>query len=64
MIERLNRAEAAKYCGVSVIAIDRALAGRKIRHFRVGRRVIFSREHLDEFLKSCEQIPVRRSEEA
>ena len=47
---RFNRGHAADYLGVSVVTIDRALAKRKISCFRIGRRVIFSKEHLDNFL--------------
>lgn len=52
---RFNRNQAAIYCGVSVITIDRALANEKISHFRIGRRIIFDKSHLDNFLASCEQ---------
>ncbi len=52
--ERFNRKSAANYCGVSVITIDRALSKNKISHFRIGRRVIFDKRHLDEFLNSNE----------
>lgn len=61
-MERFTRIKAAEYCGVSVITIDRALANRSIRHFKIGRRVIFSREHLDEYLRSCER-PLRGGQE-
>ncbi len=52
--ERFNRKGAANYCGVSVITIDRALSKNKISHFRIGRRVVFDKRHLDEFLNSNE----------
>jgi excisionase family DNA binding protein len=58
-MERFTRLEAARYCGVSVITIDRALAKRIIRHFRIGRRVVFAKEHLDEYLRSCECLPAK-----
>jgi excisionase family DNA binding protein len=48
--QKFDRCEAADYCGVSIVTIDRALAGRKISCFRIGRRVVFSITHLDEFL--------------
>jgi len=51
---RFNRTQAATYCGVSVITIDRALANKKISHFRIGRRVVFDKRHLDEFLNRNE----------
>jgi len=52
--QRFDRREAADYCGISVVSIDRALANRKISCFRIGRRVIFSLAHLDEFLSRNE----------
>ncbi len=52
--ERFDRLEAAQYLGISTVTIDRALAKRKIGCYRIGRRVIFSRAHLDEFLSSNE----------
>jgi excisionase family DNA binding protein len=48
--DRFNRYQAAAYCGVSVITIDRAIADEKISLFRIGRRVVFDKRHLDEFL--------------
>jgi excisionase family DNA binding protein len=53
---RFNRKAAAKYCGVSIITIDRALAKKRISCFRIGRRVVFDRTHLDDFLKRHEAI--------
>ena len=52
--ERFDRKSAANYCGVSVITIDRAWSKKKISHFRIGRRVVFDKRHLDEFLNSNE----------
>ncbi len=52
--QKFDRCEAADYCGVSVVTIDRALAGRKISCFRIGRRVVFSLDHLNEFLSRNE----------
>ncbi len=48
--QRYSRREAADYLGISVVTIDRALKNRSISCFRVGRRVIFSKQHLDHFL--------------
>lgn len=45
-----SRSEAARYLGVSVISIDRAAANKKISFFRIGRRVLFGKSHLDDFL--------------
>ncbi len=52
--QRFNRVEAADYCGVSVITIDRALAMRKVGCYRIGRRIVFSQNHLEDFLLSNE----------
>ncbi len=49
-----SRSEAAYYLGVSVITIDRALAGEKVGCYRIGRRIVFSKQHLDEFLSRNE----------
>lgn len=53
---RFNRKEAAEYLGVSVITVDRAIANKKISCFRIGRRVIFDRSQLDEFLQKNEVV--------
>lgn len=52
--QKYDRQTGAKYCGVSVVTIDRALAAEKISHFRIGRRVVFDKRHLDEFLNNNE----------
>ncbi len=49
-----SRSEAAYYLGVSVITIDRAVGGRKLACYRIGRRIVFSQTHLDEFLMNNE----------
>ncbi len=49
-----SRSEAAYYLGVSVITIDRATAKRKLACYRIGRRIVFSQTHLDEFLMNNE----------
>lgn len=52
--QRFDRFEAAQYLGVSTVTIDRKLAKRKISCFRIGRRVVFDKGHLDEFLANNE----------
>ena len=52
--ETCNRKEAAQFLGVSLITLDRAIAAKTISCFRVGRRVLFSREHLAQFLQKNE----------
>lgn len=49
-----SRLEAAYYLGVSVITIDRAVARQKVGCYRIGRRIVFSKQHLDEFLSRNE----------
>jgi excisionase family DNA binding protein len=46
-----DRKEAAKRLGVSVATIDRELARKNIPHFRVGRRVLFTQELIDKYIK-------------
>jgi excisionase family DNA binding protein len=53
--KRFDRKEAAEYLNVSVITVDRAIANKKISCFRIGRRVLFSKSHLEDFLSTCEQ---------
>lgn len=62
MKKNLSRPEAAEYLGVSLITLDRALRQRKIRHFKIGRRVMVSIEQLNEFLALCERKPEPASE--
>jgi excisionase family DNA binding protein len=50
-----DRKQAAELIGVSVVTIDRAIANKKIGCYRIGRSIRFSQQHLDDFLKSCEQ---------
>jgi excisionase family DNA binding protein len=52
--QRYNRKESAEYLGVSVVTVDRAIASRKISFFRLGRRVVFDKRHLDEYLERHE----------
>lgn len=48
--QRFSRKEASENLGISVITLDRAVANGKISCFRIGRRVIFDKKHLDEYL--------------
>lgn len=52
--KRFNRKEAANYLQISIITVDRAIKNKKISCYRIGRRVLFSKSHLDEFLKKNE----------
>lgn len=59
---RFTRVEAARFLGVSVCTVDRALADGRIACFRHGARVVFGREHLEEFekLNECAAVKQRR----
>jgi excisionase family DNA binding protein len=46
-----DRKEAARKLGVSVVTIDRELAKKRMPHFRIGRRVLFTQELLDRYIE-------------
>jgi len=46
-----DRKEAARKLGVSVVTIDRELAKKRMPHFRVGRRVLFTTELLERYIE-------------
>lgn len=52
--QRYSRSESAEYLGVSVVTLDRTVANGEISYFRIGRRVIFDKKHLDEYLRKNE----------
>lgn len=54
---KFTRRDAAEYCGVSIVTIDRALAKRTIGRYQVGRRIVFDKRHLDDFLTRNEYAP-------
>lgn len=58
--QRFTRIEAAQYLRVSVVSVDRAIAKRKISFFRLGRRIVFAKQHLDDFLNRNEVTAVIR----
>jgi excisionase family DNA binding protein len=52
----LSEKQAAKFLGVSSITLFRKRKNREINFYRVGFRILYSREkHLLPFLDSCEQ---------
>ncbi len=46
-----DRKEAAQKLGVSIVTLDRELAKKKIPHFRVGCRVLFTQELLEKYIE-------------
>ena len=59
-----DRHEAARRLALSIPTLDRLVKNGRIPHFRVGRRVLFSQELLDDFLADslCGSDRIRRSQ--
>ncbi len=54
----LSVKEAAKFLGISQVTLRRIIKGQKIGFFRVGYRILFSKEqHLFPYLDKCEIQP-------
>lgn len=54
----LSIKEASKFLGISTVTLHRILKREEIGCFRVGHRVLFSKEkHLSAFLQKCESQP-------
>jgi len=51
----LSEKQAAKRLGIARITLLRAREAGRIRFFRIGTRVLYSAEHLTEFLNNCER---------
>lgn len=49
----LDRKEASHFLRISPATLDRLVKNRKIEHFRIGRRVFFSRAGLLALLSRC-----------
>ena len=50
-----DRHEAAQRLGISVVTLDRELARKRLPHFRVGRRVLFTDELLRSYIEENTQ---------
>ncbi len=48
----LNIKEAASYLRISVSTLYRWVHQKKIKHAKIGSRVLFSQEYLDEFINN------------
>lgn len=46
-----DRKEAAEKLGISLITVDRELARKRMPHFRIGRRVLFTQSHLEKYIE-------------
>jgi excisionase family DNA binding protein len=50
----LSRDDAAKILGIAPLTLSRWVSSKKIRAYRVARRLRFSRGHLHEYLERVE----------
>jgi excisionase family DNA binding protein len=46
-----DRQEAARRLGISVVTLNREIAKKKMPHFRVGRRILFTEKLLREYIE-------------
>jgi excisionase family DNA binding protein len=54
-INLISEQEAARRCGVSRITLLRARKAGRIGFYRIGTRVLFSQQHIQDFLASVEE---------
>jgi DNA-binding transcriptional MerR regulator len=54
-VETLNESAAARMLGVSKVTLQRLRKRKLISHFRIGARVLYSPEHIRDFLKLIER---------
>jgi excisionase family DNA binding protein len=55
----LNKKEAAEFCKVSVVTLNRWIADNSIRFIKINGRVLFLKSHLIEDLQKFEKAPKR-----
>jgi excisionase family DNA binding protein len=55
--ELFSKREAANILNCSEITIHRQIKSNKLGHFRIGKKVLISREHINRFLQRCERMP-------
>lgn len=53
--EYLSESTAARELGISRITLFRARHAGRISYYRIGSRVVYSRQHLADFLQACEE---------
>jgi len=46
-----DRQEAAKRLGISVVTLDREVSRKRMPHLRIGRRVLFTEQLLDQYIE-------------
>ena len=55
--DKVGIVEAGRLLGLSHFTIRAWVRERRIPHYRCGRRIVFSRRDLDEFLTRCKVTP-------
>jgi excisionase family DNA binding protein len=55
--ELFSKREAADILNCSEITVHRQIKSNKLGHFRIGKKVLISREHINRFLQLCERKP-------
>lgn len=56
----LSRRDAAKYLGICLRSLDQLIHDQQLPIIRIGRRVMFRREALHQWLQARERNPHRR----
>lgn len=54
----MSEAEFAKAVGLSRVTIWRLRVEGKIPHYKVGSRILYGQEHIEQFLKAHEKVSV------
>ena len=57
----LNKKEASQYCKISVETLDRYKARGKLGFVQIGKRCLFTKELLDEFILQCTKKAVNET---
>lgn len=50
--------QAASYLGIGKRAVERAKADGRLKAYRPGKYVLFTKEMLDDYIKACSTPPV------
>lgn len=51
--ELFNKKQAAQILNCSEITIHRQIKANHLGHFRIGKKVLIGREHIEQFLARC-----------
>jgi excisionase family DNA binding protein len=61
--ETMTEGEFAMAVGLSRVTLWRMRQKGELPHYRLGRCVLYGRQHIDEFLKAHEQVSVRKEQD-